>query len=283
MTYASSTSRVEELRGRLDRLRGTYNRLEYVRPDPVEFLHRYDDVPDREVVGLVASGLAYGRVDRILKSVESVLGRLGSSPAAFARRAEEKECRALLEGFRHRFTTGDEVASLLLGAGAVLRRDGSIESCFARGLEPGDVTSVPALSRFVAELGGACGDRPKSLLPLPDRGSACKRLHLYLRWMVRRDEVDPGGWQSVRRSQLVVPLDTHMHRAGLALGLTTRRQADLKTALDITESLRALDPDDPVKYDFAITRIGIRGDIGSVEDVLGTVTAENRREGETPC
>jgi len=227
------------------------------------------------VVGLIASGLAYGRVDQILKSVESVLGRLGSSPAAFVVEAGEEELETLLDGFRHRFTGGGEVASLLVGVGAILRRYDSIEACFARGLESDDETTVPALCKFAEEIGGACQCRPTSLLPVPERGSACKRFHLYLRWMVRSDDVDPGGWDGVRRSQLVVPLDTHMHRAALALGLTTRNQADLKTALDITASLRMLDPEDPVKYDFAITRIGIRSDVGSVDELLGPLVVRD--------
>ncbi|MBW2545477.1 MAG: TIGR02757 family protein, partial [Deltaproteobacteria bacterium] len=97
-------------------------------------------------------------------------------------------------------------------------------------------------------------------VPLPAKGSACKRLNLFLRWMVRRDDVDPGGWDDIPPSKLVIPLDTHMHRICLAFGFTKRKQADMKTALEITDSFRAIVPDDPVRYDFALTRLGIRKD-----------------------
>ena len=104
--------------------------------------------------------------------------------------------------------------------------------------------------------------RPSSsLLPDPDRGSACKRLHLFLKWMVRVDAVDPGGWTVLPPSALVVPVDTHMHRIGLALGLTERGQADIRTALEMTEAFSLVRPDDPVRYDFALTRFGIRPDL----------------------
>jgi uncharacterized protein (TIGR02757 family) len=103
---------------------------------------------------------------------------------------------------------------------------------------------------------GDCG----RLLADPRDKSACKRLNLYLRWMVRRDDVDPGGWEGVRPAQLVVPLDVHMHRIGRALGLTQRQQADCRTALEVTEAFRKISPEDPVKYDFALTRLGIRDD-----------------------
>jgi uncharacterized protein (TIGR02757 family) len=167
---------------------------------------------------------------------------------------------AAFAGFKHRFTTGEEVAALVRAAAGLQERHGTLGARFASLVDPGDETVVPALGQFVRELGGGACDG-SSLLPVPERGSACKRLHLFLRWMVRKDEVDPGGWVGVPRSKLVVPLDTHMHRIGRALGFTRRRQADLKAALEITEAFRQVDPEDPVKYDFAIIRLGVsKGD-----------------------
>jgi uncharacterized protein (TIGR02757 family) len=126
------------------------------------------------------------------------------------------------------------------------------------GLRSGDPTVVPALSAFV---GNVFPEGCDFLIPTPDRGSACKRLNLFLRWMVRRDDVDPGGWDGVPPSKLVVPLDIHMHRIALTLGLTERKQADLRTAIEITEAFRKLSPSDPVRYDFVLTRFGIRKDL----------------------
>jgi uncharacterized protein (TIGR02757 family) len=115
---------------------------------------------------------------------------------------------------------------------------------------------VDAVHSRAARLGGLSGN----LLPAPKNGSACKRLFLFLRWMVRRDAVDPGGWERISPSELVLPLDVHLHRISLALGLTARTVPDLKAALEVTGALRNFDPDDPVRFDFSLARLGIRSD-----------------------
>jgi uncharacterized protein (TIGR02757 family) len=139
-----------------------------------------------------------------------------------------------------------------------LRDHGSLEACFLAH-EPIDAeTTLPGLTGFTREL--RRGREPDSLLSAPEKGSACKRLHLYLRWMARRDDVDPGCWTRLRPELLVVPLDTHMHRAARALRLTRRKQPNLAAALDVTAAFRRMNPTDPLKYDFALTRLGIRAD-----------------------
>ncbi|MBW2647098.1 MAG: TIGR02757 family protein, partial [Deltaproteobacteria bacterium] len=142
----------------------------------------------------------------------------------------------------------------------VIERYESLHACFTAYLDENDDTVFPALSGFVKELTTGTNGRRNSLLPSPMLGSACKRLHLFLRWMVRQDDVDPGGWDTVSTSKLVIPLDTHMHRICLALRLTQRKQADMRTAAEITAAFRTITPEDPVKYDFALTRLGIRND-----------------------
>lgn len=246
-------------RERLDELYARYNRREFVHPDPLEFLYDYKDVCNREIVGLVASSLAYGRVAQILKSLSSVFERM-SSPLIFLRYASRKSLLKTFKGFKHRFTTEEEIAMMLFGIKRVIERYGSLHACFTACMNDDDDTILPALSDFVKELIVESDRRRNSLLPLPTRGSACKRLHLFLRWMVRKDEVDPGGWDNLPRSKLIVPLDTHMHRICLALGLTQRKQADMRTAVEITTAFRTIASDDPVKYDFALTRLGIRDD-----------------------
>jgi uncharacterized protein (TIGR02757 family) len=154
---------------------------------------------------------------------------------------------------------------MLHGVSGVIDRWGSLERCFADGMKFDMTSTAPALDRFVRTLKVEAGSPCESLLPDPGRGSACKRLNLFLRWMVRRDEVDPGLWYNVSSSILTVPLDVHMHRIGLRLGLTDRKQADIRTAAEITESFRRFSPEDPVKYDFALTRLGIRDDIDPCE------------------
>jgi uncharacterized protein (TIGR02757 family) len=250
------------VRAFLEGLYLVYNRRELVYPDPLVFLYEYGEPLDREIAGLVASCLAYGRVAQILKSVRRVLTPLGRHPHRFLLRGRLPE--DLFGDFKHRFTTGAQVRELLLRVSEVLRAHGSLEAfmerCCARG---GDF--LEALNLFSRGLSpvkealhpGAGGKF--SLLAAPENGSACKRLALYLKWMVRRDEVDPGGWTVFSPRDLIVPTDTHMHGIALRLGLTARKQAGLKTALEITRAFARFCPEDPARYDFALTRFGIRG------------------------
>jgi uncharacterized protein (TIGR02757 family) len=229
-----------------------------VHPDPLETLYAYPDPADQEIVGLVAAGLAYGRVTQILASIGTALAPLGPSPHAFLRAAGERTLARLSAGFRHRFTPGAELSSLLVAVKRAAADHGSLGGLFRAGLGTADATVLPALAAFVAAL-RAFAPRPcPSLLSSPDDGSACKRLNLFLRWMIRRDAVDPGPWRGLPAAKLVVPLDTHLFRIGRALGLTARRSADLGTALEITRGFARLAPRDPVRYDFCLTRLGIR-------------------------
>jgi uncharacterized protein (TIGR02757 family) len=238
----------------------TYNRREFVHPDPLEFLYDYDDILDREIVGLVASSLAYGNVRQILKSVRRVLDRM-ESPRRFLENASLASLSRIFGDFKHRFTTGEELAALLNAVKRVVQRHGSLGTCFSQGFKESDETTIPALSAFVAELASEFESKPRSLLPSPRAGSACKRLNLYLRWMIRRDAVDPGGWDDVPASKLIMPLDVHVHRISLKLRLTERKQADLRAACEITEAFRRIEPEDPVRYDFCLSRLGIRDDL----------------------
>jgi len=156
---------------------------------------------------------------------------------------------------------GRNLIDLLLGIRHVLGRHGTLEACFREGLREEDETVLPALDRFAARLREAYNGRGNYLVSSPCDGSACKRMHLYLRWMVRRDSVDPGPWRGVPAAKLVAPLDTHMHRVALRLGLTRRKQANGATAVEITRAFRRIVPKDPVKYDFALTRPGIRREL----------------------
>jgi uncharacterized protein (TIGR02757 family) len=257
---------VSSLAAFLDRSYAAYNRRELVGSDPLEIVLRYESPDDQEVVGIVAATLAFGRVAQICSSVEKVLAALGS-PAAHVEGAPGRDLREVLQGFRHRFVTGADVADLLEGVGRLRLRWGSLNRYFRdRCYEParrsgGDMWA--AAGAFVAGLRGE-GGRPSFLLPDPERGSACKRLHLYLRWMVRRDDVDPGPWVGVRARDLFVPMDTHMHRIGTLLGLTARKQADARASREVTEAFRSVRPSDPVRYDFPLTRIGMLGRTGEI-------------------
>lgn len=270
----SSGRFIRALRRRLEELYVRYNRRDYVHPDPLEFLYRYEALRDREIAGLVASSLAYGRVSQILRSVSQVLVRMGP-PAEFIEGATQYSLRREFRGFKHRFTTGEEMASMLLGVKRMIGRYGSLERCFRSGLGEKDDNVLPALRAFTSQLNSSVGLRRSSLVPLAEDGSACKKLNLYLRWMVRRDSVDPGGWSGVPASKLIVPLDTHMHRLCLAVGLTRRKQANMCTALEVTAAFREMAPDDPVRYDFALTRLGIR-DAPELGEWLSSLSGKQR-------
>lgn len=241
----------------LENLYLTYNKREFVHPDPLESLYNYNDLTDREIVGIIASSLAYGRAEQIIRSVSRVLDQMGPSPLRFLEQASKRSLKCTFSGFKHRFTTGDELASMLFGIKQVIERYGSLQKPFLQGLTDADETIIPALTMLAKQLRDNSNGQYNSLLPCPTKGSALKRFNLFLRWMVRRDDVDPGGWTDVPASKLIVPLDTHMHQISLALGLTQRKQADMKTAMEITQAFKKIAPKDPVRYDFALTRFGI--------------------------
>jgi|WetSurMetagenome_2_1015567.scaffolds.fasta_scaffold205224_1 uncharacterized protein (TIGR02757 family) len=245
----------------LEKLYATYNRPEFIHPDPLEFLQLYPHTVDREIVGLIASSLAYGRVAQILKSVSCILEKMVPSPRKFLESASRVSLEGEFSMFKHRFTTGEEIVDFLIAIQKVIKVNGSLHQCFLRRYEPKDHDISRSLELFVHDIKAQLSIRENSLLPCPEKRSACKRLHLFLRWMVRSDAVDPGGWDEISPSKLVVPLDVHMHRICMALGMTSRKPADLNTALEITQGFRAFVPEDPVKYDFSLTRIGIRNDI----------------------
>lgn len=255
------------IKNNLDKLYRKYNRKRYVHPDPLEFLYNYADIRDREIAGFIASSLAYGRVAQILNSVSEVLGRMDSSPYMFLTESGSSSLKKTFRGFRHRFAEDGNLIAMLAGLKRVLEEYGSLEACFLEGLSKKAETVLNGLEFFTGKIITGCSGKPGHLIPIVERGSACKRLNLFLRWMVRKDDVDPGGWDKIPPSMLIIPLDVHMHRIGRLIGFTGRKQADIRTALEITSGFRALEPDDPVKYDFALTRFGIRADM-TIDDFV---------------
>lgn len=263
---------MQRLHASLEKLYACYNRRCFVSPDPLQFLYAYPVLQDREVAALIAATLAYGRVAQILKSVAVVLDRLGPAPASFLRHSSARTIRKAVAGARHRFTSAQEIGSLLVAVKHILAAEGSLYGCFRSCMRSGDATILPALDRFVERVTAGAGGLDSFTLPLPRSGSACKRLNLFLRWMIRQDMVDPGGWEQIDPALLVIPLDTHMYRIGHALGFTRRRQADLRAALEITAGFARVMPGDPVRYDFALTRFGIRGDF-NMQDIFRAINA----------
>lgn len=241
-----------------------YNRAGLIKPDPLQFVYRYSRPADMEIAGFIASCLAYGRVQQIEKGVGNLLERMGASPFEFVKNFDGNK-RAVLRSFRHRFTGGDDISDLLELLRVILLKFGGIEKFFVSGYNPADKNIIPALSSFCDSLLNMYSEvhrrrAPRTLrylLARPAAGSACKRLNLFLRWMVRDDDVDAGLWKSVDRAKLVVPVDVHIGRLSGILGFHNRKTISLKTAVEITDGFAQIEPADPVKYDFALSRIGI--------------------------
>jgi uncharacterized protein (TIGR02757 family) len=238
-------------------------------PDPIEKVRPFADPADRDLVGFIAAGLAFGRVAGILASIDSVLAVLGPSPAAFIRRFEPTRDVPRLAPFVHRWIRGLDIAALLVILRHMLDSAGSVEAYFLQGDDPAAPDIGPGLESFCAraravDLRAVYGRREArpgahAFFALPSAGSACKRLNLYLRWMVRRDAVDLGVWTRVSPARLIIPLDVHVIRVGACLGLTRYASPGWRMASSITASLRRFDPRDPVKYDFALCHLGMAG------------------------
>jgi len=244
------------LKDRLECIYSQYNKREYINPDPLLFLYDYPEKKNREVAGFIAACLAYGRVELIMETVATVLGKLDPTPFDYLMGQSKKDMANDFKDFQYRFAKGAHLVNLLWGIREVLKRFSSLENCFYTGVTPEDETIIPGLVFLFEQI-----NRNKDighLLADPQKKSACKRSLLFLRWMVRKDQVDPGGWEKISPSLLIVPLDTHMHKIGMMLGFTKRKSPDMKTALEITQGFRQVLREDPVKYDFCLTRFGIR-------------------------
>lgn len=259
------------LRSGLDTLYAEFN-AEHSVADPVWIVRRFDRPEDREVVGFIASALAFGRVQSVLNSIEGMLAVMGPSPAAFVRRFDPARDRDCFKHLVHRWTNGADFAAMVWLLKQMLERSGSIEAFFAEGLSPDAVDvsgalesfSTRALSIDVSPVYGRRKPKPgvAYFFSRPSSGGACKRLNLYLRWMVREDRVDMGVWKKVHPGQLIVPLDTHIIRVGKCLRLTAKKSPGWRMAADITASLRAIDPHDPIKFDFSICHLGMMNGCG---------------------
>lgn len=256
--------RIARIENVLEKLYAKYNHRRLIEPDPLQFVYQYSNRLDMEIVALLSAVLAYGRVRQIEKSLTSLFARMGSSPFDFVMNFDER-ARTGLKNFKHRFTTGDNISDLLTLLKIVLGREGTIEGFFVQGCDSSDKNIIPALSKFCgsllriyAETSGRQPDRGlRYLLTDPADRSACKRLNLFLRWMVRDDNVDTGLWKSIDKAKLIVPVDVHIAGLCKILGFYDRKGISLSTALEITDSFGQIEPTDPVKYDFALCRIGM--------------------------
>jgi len=257
---------IERLGHALDRLYESFSK-EYLAGDPVIVPHEFSRNKDIEVTGFIAALFSYGKVSLFLPRIRQIISSLEKSPYDFLVKASETKIDQILElkGFYYRFQKEEDLRLLLKSISLVLKEHGSLENLFMKGFAESDQNVAPAIGLFLKEFHNLAyrAHKKKSLpgsfkhlLPEPGPG-AMKRVNMFLRWMVRKDQVDFGIWKKIKTSQLLIPLDVHIKRLAGYFGLSHRKSSDLKTSIEITESLKMLDPLDPVKYDFALTRLGM--------------------------
>jgi uncharacterized protein (TIGR02757 family) len=262
--------RASALREPLERLYREFDYAARVERDAIRFPLRYPDPRDREIVALLTACLAYGRVDLFSRGLEQIFGKIGPSPAAFVADFDVRRDASLFDDFIYRFNRPRDIVAFCLAAREILARHGTLEKGFVAG-DPDEHGPIgPTLERFArtfleAELGqvfpgGRISRGYRHLFPLPSMGGPCKRLHLFLRWMVRREAPDLGLWTSVSPARLLIPVDTHIENMSRAIGLTGRRSRNWRMAEEITARLALLDAADPVKYDFALCHTRMAGD-----------------------
>lgn len=256
-----------DLKKLLDSLYASYDFEARRAHDPISFPHAYPRKADKEVAGFIASCYAYGSVKLFMPVIGRILGPMGKSPADFLGSFDPRRDAGMFSGISYRFYKDSDLLRLLAAISRAIREHGSLEALFMRGMDESAPNVGPALAAFMLRMREAATKASRGgrhgyefYFPTPANGGACKRGCLFLRWMVRDSDIDFGLWKGVPKDRLVIPLDTHIARIARCLGLTARKSDDWKTAEQITESLRALDPSDPLKYDFALCHRGISGE-----------------------
>ncbi len=254
-------------------LEGLYEKFEesYLYSDPLGFVHNFEDIKDIEVAGFIAAGFAFGSVGQILKTLNKIDAIVNHKFYEFTVNFNAADSFTLLKGFYYRFIKENDIAAFFLILSEMLRKYGSVENFFLEGYNPSDLNLKNAITSFSKRALELVDFSPvyNSVAPPKDSmvrffftspvdNSPCKRINLYLRWMIRNsDNLDFGIWREVQPYQLIMPVDTHIGRISRYIGLTGYKNPSFKMAEEITENLKKLDWFDPIKYDFAITRLGI--------------------------
>ncbi len=254
------------LKKRLDYHYKAFDRTK-ISPDPLQFLHLYSDKNDIEVMGFIAAIFAYGNVKQIINTLNKFVEISGNKPYRFITSFSSHKDDIRLKHLYHRFYSSEDVIHLFQVLEKVYAENGSLKNLFLRYYNNEDENIKSSLSGFshyfINEIklltkSDKLSQGTKFMFPLPELGSACKRKNLFLRWMVRKDELDFGLWSEIPKDKLIIPVDTHIARICKELKLTTRKNVSWKMAEEITGNLKKFDPEDPVKYDFAICHIGMR-------------------------
>lgn len=247
----------------LEHLYSKYNKKDFD-SDPIDFPHKFKYKNDIEVAAFISSLFAFGNVSSMKSVLAKLFNELGNSPYDIIINYDKNKLKKIGSKFYYRFYSGDDISVLLLVLNSILNRKKNLEQLFLDGYSNECENIKNSLHQFLdnfrTEIRNQklnCSHGLKYMFTSPGAGSACKRMNLFLRWMVRKDTVDFGIWKGIRTDQLIIPVDTHIARISKKLKLTNRKSVNWKMAEEITKSLKRFDSNDPVKYDFALCHIGI--------------------------
>jgi uncharacterized protein (TIGR02757 family) len=246
----------EKIHALLDQKCRQYNKRSFIPNDPIAIPHQFTELADIEIAGFFAAVFAWGNRTTILNKSRELLQLMDNAPHAFITQHREKDLKKLLS-FKHRTFQSTDLLYFIQFLRHHYRQHRSLETAFALDQHSME-TRLNGFHNYFFSLPDA-PERTRKHIASPQRGSTCKRLNMFLRWMVRKDKqgVDFGIWKSIQPSDLICPVDVHVARVSRKLGLIERTQTDWSTALELTETLRSFDPNDPVKYDFALFSLGV--------------------------
>ncbi len=239
-----------------------YNRPDFVKDDPIQIPKRFSKLQDIEIAGLMAAVLAWGQRKTIIRKTQELMRLMDNAPHDFVLNHQTQDLKRFLD-FKHRTFQTTDLLYFIEFFKQFYHENNSLESLFSAKMKPQDSNVGKGLIHFHDQFFSLPDSpaRTRKHIATPTRKSACKRLNMYLRWLVRNDDqnVDFGLWKSLKMSQLVCPLDVHVERVSRHLGLLTRPQTDWQAAIELTENLKKIDPNDPVRFDFALFGLGLEG------------------------
>lgn len=249
----------DTMKNLLDKYAKQYDTEDFIKDDPVQFVHLYDTPKNIEIAGFIASMFAYGKRELFIKQLKTFLTKK-KNLSEFIKDFDEND--EILKNFNYRFSKGVDFIQILKILQKLQAENESLKSLFKYHYEQSH-NIIKMLSGvtdyFYSNVTMDVTQGFYHLLPDPQKGGAVKRMNMMLRWFVRKSPVDVGIWDFIDKSELIIPLDVHVGNISRQLGLLTRKNNDMKSAMEITENLRKMDKNDPIKYDFALFGIGING------------------------
>lgn len=251
-----------ELKPYLDHINDSVEKPEYIDSDPVQFMYAFTDKKDIEIAGFLAALMAWGRRDIVVAKVDDLLKRMDYSPFSFVMNYNQTQF-SVLKGFKHRTFKPVDIHGFFCALAEIYRQHGDLERFWKVCYESGTESGRPFLSHFQENFFGLSSElQPRSLKHIsnPEKGSTCKRLYMFLRWVIRKNSpVDLGIWDFMDTSELMIPFDVHVARQARKYGLISRKSNDWKTVNELTDTLKILNPDDPARYDYALFGLGALG------------------------